>query len=312
MEDALRSLDELYTVHGEPTPTPGGPVLVHAFAGFVDAGSGVRLAAEHVLTEYRHRLLVTFDADACIDYRARRPRMSFRMDHFAAVEMPQIAVHELLDSAGQPFLLLSGPEPDYQWQSFTQAVQDLTTRFRVRLAVGLSAIPWPAPHTRPIGLALHGSDRELIRGALPVVGDIEVPGHVGALLEYQLAQGGLSSMGVTAQVPHYLVQFDYPRAAQALIDGLARMTGLAFTSAGLHDAAARADGEVAEQLAGNEEFSSVLAALEQQYDQLMPAHAPAETVPAAAVPSADEIAAQVEAFLHGLSDPDASKEPESP
>ena len=297
-------------VHGEPSrPRDGsGPVLVHAFAGFVDAGSGVRLAAEHILGSHEHRLLVSFDSDACIDYRARRPKMSFRMDHFAAVEMPHIALHEVIDGAGQPFLLLVGPEPDYQWQRFVGSVQELVGRFGVRLAVGLSAIPWPAPHTRPIGLALHGNDRSLIRGALPIVGDIDVPGHVGALLEYELAQQGLPSMGVTAQVPHYLVQFEYPRAAQALLDGLARMTGLTLVSSGLADAAARADGEVAEQLAGNEEFSSVLVALEQQYDQVMPARPATESLASAPVPSAEEIAAQVEAFLHGLSDGESSKE----
>ena len=281
--------------------------MVHAFAGFVDAGNGVRLAAEHILAAYDHRLLVSFDSDACIDYRARRPKMSFRADHFAAVEMPHIAMHEVIDGAGRPFLLLVGPEPDYQWQRFTSVVQDLVRRFGVRLAVGLSAIPWPAPHTRPIGLALHGNDRSLIQGALPIVGDIEVPGHVGALLEYELGQRGLPSMGVTAQVPHYLVQFEYPRAAQALLDGLTRMTGLTLVSAGLADAAARADGEVAEQLAGNEEFSSVLVALEQQYDQVMPAPPSAESLANAPVPSADEIAAQVEAFLHGLSDGESTK-----
>jgi hypothetical protein len=284
-------------------------VLVHAFAGFVDAGNGVRLAAEHILTAHEHRLLVSFDSDACIDYRARRPKMSFRMDHFAAVEMPHVAMHEVIDGSGQPFLLLVGPEPDYQWQRFTAVVQDLVRRFGVRLAVGLSAIPWPAPHTRPIGLALHGNDRSLIQGALPIVGDIEVPGHVGALLEYELGQRGLTSMGVTAQVPHYLVQFEYPRAAQALLDGLTRMTGLTLMSSGLADAAARADGEVAEQLAGNEEFSSVLVALEQQYDQVMPAPPSAEPMANAPVPSADEIAAQVEAFLHGLSDGESTKGP---
>ena len=43
----MRPPEELYTVHSEPS-SADRPVLVYAFAGFVDAGAGVRLAAEHV------------------------------------------------------------------------------------------------------------------------------------------------------------------------------------------------------------------------------------------------------------------------
>jgi hypothetical protein len=282
-------------------------VLVHAFTGFVDAGGGVRIATEHLLSTLDHELLATFDVDEVLDYRARRPRMSFVMDHFASVDIPQLAVHEVRDLTGQTFLLLAGPEPDYQWQRFLAAVTSVAKRWQVRRAIGLSAIPWPTPHTRPIGLAIHGSEPSLLMGAAPVVGEIEVPGHVGAMLEFHLGQQGIPSMGLTAQVPHYLVQFEYPRAAQALIDGLARAGDLSIGSGGLIPAAARADGEVAEQLAGNDEFATVLAALEQQYDQLATV-APGATSGTAdlgasdRVPSGDEIAAQVEAFLIGLAD----------
>ncbi|MFM7146379.1 MAG: PAC2 family protein, partial [Actinomycetales bacterium] len=241
---------------------------MHAFTGFVDAGGGVRIATEHLLSTLDHHLLATFDVDEVLDYRARRPRMSFVMDHFESVDIPQLAVHEFRDLTGQTFLLLAGPEPDYQWQRFLAAVTSLAKRWQVRRAIGLSAIPWPTPHTRPIGLAIHGSEPSLLMGAAPVVGEIEVPGHVGAMLELHLGQQGIPSMGLTAQVPHYLVQFEYPRAAQALIDGLARAGELSIGSGGLIPAAARADGEVAEQLSGNDEFATVLAALEQQYDQL--------------------------------------------
>jgi hypothetical protein len=282
-------------------------VLVHAFTDFVDAGGGVRIATEHLLSTLDHHLLATFDVDEVLDYRARRPRMSFVMDHFESVDIPQLAVHEVRDLTGHTFLLLAGPEPDYQWQRFLAAVTSLAKRWQVRRAIGLSAIPWPTPHTRPIGLAIHGSEPSLLMGAAPVVGEIEVPGHVGAMLEFHLGQQGIPSMGLTAQVPHYLVQFEYPRAAQALIDGLARAGELSIGSGGLIPAAARADGEVAEQLAGNDEFATVLAALEQQYDQLatVAPGAPSGTADLAAsdrVPSGDEIAAQVEAFLIGLAD----------
>lgn len=303
----MRSPDDLFTVH-QDAQFENRPVLVYAFSGFVDAGAGVRLAAEHILQSCEYRLLATFDADELLDYRARRPRMTYVVDHFASVEIPQIVLHEVTDSAGQRFLLLTGPEPDYQWQRFLAAIDLLVAHYNVDMAVGLSAIPWPTPHTRPMGITVHSNEPSLLAGHTSVLGEIEVPGHVGAMLEFHLGQQGTPSMGITAQVPHYLVQFEFPRAAATLIEAVCKATGLAIPVGELEPAAQRADAEVAQQLAGNEEFATVVAALEQQYDQ-MSAIASAATgglgdLADTPMPTADEIAAQVEQFLSSLSDPD--------
>jgi len=303
----MRSPEELFVVHQDVT-FENPPVLVYAFAGFVDAGSGVRLAADHILQTCSYRLLATFDADELLDYRARRPKMTYVVDHFATVEIPQIVLHEVTDEAGQRFLLLTGPEPDYQWVRFLSAIDLIVERYGVRLAVGLSAIPWPIPHTRPLGVTVHGSEPELLAGHVSVLGEIEVPGHVGAMLELHLGQQGTPSMGITAQVPHYLVQFEFPRAAATLIEATSRATGLVLPVADLEPAAKRADAEVAQQLEGNDEFATVVSALEQQYDQMA-----ALTTGSAGglgdltdgrMPTGDEIAAQVELFLSSLDDPD--------
>jgi hypothetical protein len=302
----MRSPDELITIHHETAFTEP-PVLVHAFAGFVDAGGGVRLAAEHILTSCEHTLIASFDVDELLDYRARRPRMSFVVDHFASVDMPQILLYDVTDLHGTRFLLLVGPEPDYQWMRFMAAVDVIVARYGVRLAAGLSAIPWPAPHTRPVGVTIHGSDPSLVFGIPAVNGEIEVPGHVGAMLELHLGQNGLPSLGVTAQVPHYLVQFEYPRGALVLLEGLTSSTGLVISHDGLATAARAADSEVAKQLDGNDEFATVVSALEQQYDQLAEStvNTPAGgfgSIDPADIPNADAIAAQVEELLAGLAD----------
>lgn len=303
----MRAPEELFTLHRE-VEFDERPILLYAFSGFVDAGSGVRLAADHLLTACDHNLVATFDIDELLDYRARRPRMTYVVDHFASVEMQQIVLHEVTDATGQRFLLLTGPEPDYQWLRFMAAVDLIVDLFDVRLAVGLSAIPWPIPHTRPLGITVHGSEPELVAGHVSVIGEIEVPGHVGAMLELHLGQRGIPSMGVTAQVPHYLVQFEFPRAASTLLGGVSQATGLALPVADLEPAARRADAEVAQQLEGNDEFATVVAALEQQYDQMSSITSGSMgglgDLSGGGMPSGDEIAAQVELFLSSLEDPD--------
>jgi len=303
----MRAPEELVTLHRQ-VHFDERPVLLHAFTGFVDAGSGVRVAAKQILETCPHQLIATFDSDELLDYRARRPRMTYVVDHFAAVEMPEVNLHEVTDAAGRRFLLLSGPEPDYQWLRFLAAVDGLVDALDVRLAVGLSAIPWPIPHTRALGVTVHGSEPSLVAGHVSVIGEIEVPGHVGAMLELHLGQRGVPSMGVTAQVPHYLVQFEYPRAAMTLLAGVGAATGLTLPTAELEPVARRAEQEVAEQLEGNEEFAGVVAALEQQYDQLAGISQGPEgglaDLAESQMPTGDEIAAQVEQFLSSLDSPE--------
>jgi len=303
----MRSPEELFQVHRE-VHFDDAPILVYAFAGFVDAGGGVRLAADHILETCPHQLVATFDADELLDYRARRPRMTYVVDHFASVEVPQIVLHEVTDHDGQRFLLLTGPEPDYQWLRFLAAIDLIVARYNVRLAVGLSAIPWPIPHTRPLGVTVHGSEPGLVAGHVSVLGEIEIPGHVGAMLELHLGQQGTPSMGITAQVPHYLVQFEFPRAAVTLIEAISRATGLHIPITELEPASKRADDEVAQQLDGNEEFATVVTALEQQYDQMATISSGASgglgDMADQQMPTGEEIAAQVEQFLSSLQDPD--------
>jgi hypothetical protein len=293
----MRDPNDLVTEHSFVNfSTP--PILVYAFSGFVDAGSGVRLFAEHILQHCEHSLLATFDIDELLDYRARRPRMQFIVDHFASVDMPRIELHQVIDSRGKQFLLLVGPEPDYQWNRFLAAIESIVIQYQVQYAVGVSAIPWPMPHTRPIGLTVHGNNRDSLFGAGSVIGEIEVPGHVGALLELRLGEMGLDSIGITAQIPHYLAQFEFPQGAIALIDGLVAGPDLVIPRTDLDAQAAKTLESVAEQIDGNEEFAAVVSALEAQYDQIAAAlTAGAGGLADADIPSADQIAAQVEAFL---------------
>jgi hypothetical protein len=303
----MRSPDELFTVH-QPVHFEVPPILLYAFSGFVDAGAGVRLAAEHILDKCEKALVATFDVDELLDYRARRPRMTYVVDHFSSVEVQQIVLHEVVDSVGQHFLLLTGPEPDYQWMRFLAAIDRIVEMFSVRTAVGLTAIPWPIPHTRPLGVTVHGSEPHLLAGHVSVLGEIEVPGHVAAMLELHLGQQGTPSMGITAQVPHYLVQFEFPRAAATLLEAVNKATGLVLPVSDLEPAVRQAEAEVAQQLEGNDEFATVVAALEQQYDQMAALSAGAAAglgdISGDRMPTGDEIAAQVEQFLSSLDDPD--------
>ena len=161
-----------------------GPVLVHALEGFSDAGHAIRLAAKHLRDVLDTELVASFAIDELLDYRSRRPLMTFKTDHFTSYEDPELSLYALHDSVGTPFLLLAGMEPDLKWERFITAVRLLAERLDVRRTIGLGTIPMAVPHTRPMTLTAHANSRDLIADHTPWVGEVQVPGSVSSLLEY--------------------------------------------------------------------------------------------------------------------------------
>jgi hypothetical protein len=293
----MNAPEDLYTLHTRDTDF-GQPVLVHSMAGFLDAGSAGRLAVASLMETHEHRRIATFNLDGLYDYRARRPRMTFITDHYESVELPELVLSELSSASGNRFLLLHGVEPDFGWQGIVAAVISLVDRFDVSLTVGMHAIPWPAPHTRPVSLTAHATDRSLIEGRTSWVGALEVPGHIAGLLELELGQTEHRAMGFAAHVPHYLAAAEYPRAAVALLEAVSSATGLDLPLSALREAADRTDSEIAAQVATSPENLEAVHALENQFDAFVSQlGSPQPEVFDGPLPTGDEIAAQVESFL---------------
>jgi len=288
---------ELYELTGE-LPDLGRPAMVQALTGFVDAGNAIHLAREHLLTTLGSQLLASFDIDQLLDYRSRRPSMIFIEDHWEEYDEPNLRLYLLYDEAGTPFLLLAGIEPDLLWERFIAAVVALVERLGVRLTVGLNAIPMAVPHTRPVGITAHATRRELTVGYQPWLYRVQVPGSAGNLLEYRLGQQGHDAMGFAAHVPHYLSQTAYPAAAMELLAAVYQATGLLLPTGELRTAADLVRADVDKQIANNEEASTLVRGLEEQYDVYLRGRQTngllAESGP---LPSAEELGAELERFL---------------
>ncbi|GAB3599960.1 PAC2 family protein [Angustibacter peucedani] len=276
-----------------------GPVLVHALNGFVDAGSAPRLVADHLLESLPHEVVATFDADQLVDYRSRRPAMVYDVDHYASYAEPKLQLHAVRDLDGRVFLLLRGPEPDTQWERFAAAVTQLVEHFDVSTTIGLHAIGMPVPHTRPLGVIGHANRSEIVPQGSSWPGTVQIPGSAAALLELRLGEAGHDAMGFVVQVPHYLSETPYPDAAAALLDRLTDQAHIAAPRSALLTAAEETREAIAEQVAQSEEVARVVQALEQQYDAYAGATGRRSLLAAddAHLPSADELAAEVEQFL---------------
>ena len=89
-----RNPEELYEL-GPAAPDIAGAPMLHYLEGFIDAGTAGRLLAEHLLRAFPRETVARFDTDRLIDYRSRRPLMTYDNSRWESYEPPELALHLL-------------------------------------------------------------------------------------------------------------------------------------------------------------------------------------------------------------------------
>jgi predicted ATP-grasp superfamily ATP-dependent carboligase len=287
-------ITEIFSTHAEPALDR--PVLVVSLEGWVDAGLGATTAIASLLGQGATAPLVTFNGEHFLDQRARRPVAHIVNGVTTELTWPQTVVRHGQDTMGSDVLYLVGPEPDFHWRAFTDAVVGLAKSWRVRMVVGLGAFPAPAPHTRPIKLAATAPEAsaDLVERIGIVHGELEVPAGVMSVLELAFAEVAIPAVTLWARVPHYVAGMPFPEASAALIEGLVSLGGLRFDSTALRRAADSSRRQVDQLIADNNEHQAMVRKLEENIDA-----SEGNAMGVDGVPSGDEIAAELEEFLRG-------------
>ena len=295
----------------DPIDVPLGLPVLAGLTGFTDAGGTISQVADNIFANFDSELVVQFNNDELLDYRSRRPVMFFERDHIVSYDPPMLALHLVNDEAGNPFLFLSGYEPDFKWEAFTQAVADVLSLFAVASVTWVHSIPFPTPHTRPVGITVSGNRQDLIDAVSEWKPSTSVPGNVLHALEYKLTAMGFPMVGFVLLVPHYLSDSDYPEGAIAAFQQISSATGLVFRTDPLREESARFLKQLSKQVEENPELARIVQSLEQGYQSN--SNAPGRSAmskPAPRVPSADEIAAELEDYLANMRRNDGDSQPE--
>lgn len=297
--DGVMPFDLPVFASAEPAPiiAPDLPLVV-LLTGFTDAGSAVSQTIDFIRDGLGHEVVRRYENDVLLDYRARRPLISFDRDHLTDYRPPRLELVLASDAIGQPYLLLSGYEPDFAWEAFVASVIEVVATAEVSSVTWVHAIGMPVPHTRPLGATVSGNRASLIQAHSVWQPHTQVPATATHLLEYRLAETGVDVAGFVVLVPHYLGDTEYPAAAIAALDGITAATGLVFIVDGLREENEEFLTKVGEQIAGSEELARMLSGLEERYDAYMAGATQATPLlHEADLPSAEEIAAELERFL---------------
>ena len=283
----------------EDRPSLHGLDLLVVFSGYLDAGNVSTQLENMLLERLDHQRIATFDTDQLLDYRARRPHLRFDGEKFFDYEAPELELHLLKDQMQRPFLMLSGPEPDYQWDRFVAAVMILIDQLDVELVTFVDAIPLPVPHTRPLGVTTHGNAQELLEGLATWAPKGRIAAGAAQLIELRAAEADRKVSGYTLHVPHYLADATYPQAAVAALEYVGAAMELILPTEELRESGREVERQIAQQVQNRPEITAMLERLEERFDEHAQEHQARSLLlkPDEEMPDAEEIGSAVESYL---------------
>lgn len=275
------------------------PLLLVMLSGWIDAAGAAAAAIDAVADECSASPIVRFDDDTFIDYRARRPTMELRDGLNTNLRWSTIEMTAGRSAIGRDLVLLTGPEPDMAWRRFARSVSDIAVQLGVTEMYAFGAYPFAAPHTRQPRLSCSSPSTDVLARVPFARSSVDVPAGMAAALEHAMHAVKVPALGIWAQVPHYLTAMSYPAASVALLDGFAEVTGISIDAAELRDDVAVQRSRIDEMIAGNDEYRTMIAQLEELHDATVDDEAGGASGPGSDLElrTGDELADEIQRFL---------------
>jgi len=275
----------LYTLTHEPELR--APVLVIAFDGWVDAAAAATTAANQIAEDGEQ--IAIFEMDLLIDYRARRPVLDIVDGDLKSLMWSELTAR-YVHAGERDLIVLTGAEPDFRWQELSAAIHELCIRLGVVESVTLGSLGLAVPHTRPTQITATASRPEVLGpDDQRTEGLLRVPAAAVSVIEMNLRDQGIPTIGFFAQTPHY-VTATYAPAVLALIERLGRHLGVALPVGSLAADAASQREQLDRIVEQRPEIKEYVERLEAAYQ------------PGWTIPSADELGAEIERFLRRQGD----------
>ena len=269
------------------------PILVMALEGLFDIAGAATDAVNHLATHAARRVkIASIDPEVFFDFTQQRPTVSIDTAGLRSLTWPENDAYELtLDGEVPSLLTLSGIEPHLRWRTFAEAVGEIAQKSGTRLVVTLGAMAGQAPHTRALGVVGSASDPQL--GERLGLGRPSYQGPTGLVgaLHVHLHELGLAVISLRVSVPHYVTQAPNAEATRSLLARLELVTGIRTDHDSFNSEAAAWRAKVDAAVASDDEMRDYVQRLETHIDNS-----------ADLLPSGDELAAQLQAWLRDNTD----------
>lgn len=279
----------------ERRPELERPVFVIGFSGWNDAAEAASLAVSTIEKNWGAERFGNFDGEEFFDYQATRPQIRLVEGVTRTIEWPENVLSATSGGVGgsvgeRDVVLLSGPEPNFRWKAFCQAVVDLARELNVSLVVTLGALLADVPHSRPVSVAASAQDPALVESLNLSASRYEGPTGITGVLHRYCAQEGLPAVSLWASVPHYLPSVPSAPASLALLENFQALVGGEIDISELERTSEEYQNQVAVAVAQDSDLSSYVRMLEERHDSQTEGGTKD-------LPSGDELASELERFL---------------
>jgi len=289
---------------------PNGPrVLIMAFQGWSDAGDATTEVLQHLGDLIDAEVLHVISAEGYVDFQVHRPKVTLDPRGDRVLDWPDTRLYgpvrrpgtdsvtdeepretiRLLD--GSPvtdLFFLAGVEPARDWQSFADEIVEVVESWGIDTVFMLGSMFSDAPHSRPIVTTITSESPRLRESSGAVRSSYEGPVGITTVVDLALAEAGIETLSLWAQVPHYVHSTPSPKATLALLDKLEELLDIVIPRGDLLAQANEWEANINRIADTDEEMSRYIRRLEESRDEAL-----------AAETTGDAIAAEFEKFLEG-------------
>lgn len=265
----------------ETWPRLRDPVMVVSLTGWIDAGEAGELAGATLASQLDGaREFGSYSLDDLVDLQQTRPTVELLEGTTRHITWPKITL--TAGHAGRDVVIAAGPEPSLRWPTFARDLVDLADRLDVKQAFTLGGMPAAVSHRLPVNVLATASAHSVAQEVGAMRTDYEGPTGAQTVVQFELGRAGIPSVGLWAQVPHYVSGNPSPPAVLALLERLRELATLQLDLSGLDEQVDLYREKVDEGVAERPDVADLVQAIEDQT---------AEEV------SGDAIAAEIERFL---------------
>ncbi|MGF1596652.1 MAG: PAC2 family protein [Acidimicrobiales bacterium] len=262
------------------------PLLLAAFEGIFDAAESATTALKWICERSESSLIAEIDPEMYFNFQETRPLARIDADGTRVIDWPRTEIRAVRTDAARDLVVMTGIEPHLRWNGFADHVVEVARRSGCEMVVTVGALVAMVPHTRPFtvtGSAVHPDLVKRLNLSRPTY---QGPTSLAGVINERLERADVPVISLRVAVPHYVPGPPNPKATRALLRRLEQTTGVATAYADLDADVNEWSQRVDAAVASDDESRQYVARLERQVDtdeQLLP--------------SGDDLAAELEAFL---------------
>lgn len=271
------------------------PVMLIALTGLFDIGGAATAALDRFAPADRAVTIGEIDPDPFYDFTQERPQVEIDDDdELRVIRWPQNQFDVVRGQGDRDLVVLVGVEPHLGWRTYADCIAHVAGALGCEAVVTVGSAAEAVPHTRTPLVTGSTTDPDLARRL--GIGQPSYQGVTGVVgvIQARLADAGIPSVSLRVGIPHYLMNAEHPAAMAALQTHLAHVLSVpAPDDAELPDEIGRWRDLHDEVVEGDVQLQFYVRMLEQDHDRKAEA----------AIPTADDLGAQFEAFLRDQREP---------